>query len=588
MNIKKIIQRAEQKLMQNNLIEARELLIKALNINNSNVDVLNKLAFISFKLNAINDAKSFLEKLVLIAHNPEAEKNLLMIYLKSKEWENAKKLIEKIQIKDPKNYLLNKNYAYVMGKLEYFDSANILYKELISKNAGDTDLYINYGYLLNLQKKYNEAIKIYQQGLNHEKDNYHLHYNIGVSYKNIRKFEESIVNFKKALSINNRDYQIWLTMAGSMLEILNVDEAVDALDHAAEINSNNPELFFQRAILKQTQGHYDESIELLKKALYLDKNHIMANQQLGLMYLKMGKYIEGANHKRYRILDNSRCVLDFNVNEIEKNKDVLVVWEEGVGDTLVYIRALSGLSEIAKSITVVVQDKLYQYIKNNYPEYTILKDSDIKNIRNDEKYNSYIKINFASLLRFVEAPEKLSYIEKKHVSNRDKIDLYRNEKFKIKKEKRIVGLSWKSITDEILHEHKSYTLSMLTGVFENRENYLVNLQYGEINKELKSVKQKFNREIYIDTDLNYYDDFVGLSNLIASCDVVITCSNVTAHLAGALHIETYLLLSKESGVIWYWYPDDTKSRWYPTVNIIRQEEQGNWSKVYEKINEILG
>ena len=32
MNIKKILQRAEQKLMQNNLIEARELLIKALNV----------------------------------------------------------------------------------------------------------------------------------------------------------------------------------------------------------------------------------------------------------------------------------------------------------------------------------------------------------------------------------------------------------------------------------------------------------------------------------------------------------------------------------------------------------------------------
>jgi len=45
MNIKKIIQRAEKKLMQNNLIEARELLIKALKVNNSNIDLLNKLFF---------------------------------------------------------------------------------------------------------------------------------------------------------------------------------------------------------------------------------------------------------------------------------------------------------------------------------------------------------------------------------------------------------------------------------------------------------------------------------------------------------------------------------------------------------------
>ena len=588
MNIKKIIQRAEQKMMQNNLIEARELLIKALKVNNSNIDLLNKLAFISFKLNAINDAKTYLEKLVLIAHNPEAEKNLLMIYLQSREWENAKKLIEKTQIKDPKNYLLKKNYAYVLGKLEHFDNANMLYKELIEENAGDVNLYINFGYLLNLQEKYKEAIKNYQQGLNLEKDNYHLHYNIGVTYKNIRKFEESIVHFKKALSINSMDYQIWLTMAGSMLEMLNVDGAVDALDRAAEINSSNPELFYQRAILKQIQGRYDESIEVLKQALHLDKNHIMANKQLGLMYLKMGKYSEGANHYRYRVTDNSRVIIDFDVNNIEKNKDILVAWEEGVGDTLVYIRLLRGLSEIAGSISVVVQDKLYQYIKNNYPEYAILKDSDIKNIRNDEKYINHTKLNFASILRFIEDPEKLSYSEKQHVSNPDEIDLYRNVKFKRKKEKRIVGLSWKSVNKEILHEHKSYNLSMLTGVFENKENYLVNLQYGEIDNELKTVEQKFNREIYIDTDLDYYGDFVGLANIIASCDVVVTCSNVTAHLAGALHIETYLLLPKESGVIWYWYPDEENSRWYPTVKIIRQQQQGEWSKVYERINKILG
>jgi len=588
MNIKKIIQRAEKKLMQNNLIEARELLIKALKVNNSNIDLLNKLAFISFKLNAINDAKTYLEKLVLIAHNPEAEKNLLMIYFQSREWEKAKKLIEKTQIKDPKNYLLKKNYAYVLGKLEHFDNANMLYKELIEENAGDVNLYINFGYLLNLQEKYKEAIKNYQQGLNLEKDNYHLHYNIGVTYKNIRKFEESIVHFKKALSINSMDYQIWLTMAGSMLEMLNVDGAVDALDRAAEINSSNPELFYQRAILKQTQGRYDESLELLKQALLLDKNHIMANKQLGLMYLKMGKYSEGANHNRYRVTDNSRIIIDYDVNNIEKNKDILVAWEEGVGDTLVYIRLLRGLSEIASSISVVVQDKLYQYIKNNYPEYAILKDSDIKNIRNDEKYINHTKLNFASILRFIEYPEKLSFSEKKHVSNPDEIDLYRNVKFKRKNEKKIVGLSWKSVNKEIIHEHKSYNLSMLTKVFENKENYLVNLQYGEIDNELKTVEQKFNREIYIDTDLDYYGDFVGLANIIASCDVVVTCSNVTAHLAGALHIETYLLLPKESGVIWYWYPDEEKSRWYPTVKIIRQQQQGEWSKVYERINKILG
>ena len=55
-----------------------------------------------------------------------------------------------------------------------------------------------------------------------------------------------------------------------------------------------------------------------------------------------------------------------------------------------------------------------------------------------------------------------------------------------------------------------------------------------------------------------------------------TTSNVTAHIAGGLGKDTYLLVPFLAGRIWYWHEQDDKSIWYPSVRIFRQNKDGSW------------
>ena len=66
----------------------------------------------------------------------------------------------------------------------------------------------------------------------------------------------------------------------------------------------------------------------------------------------------------------------------------------------------------------------------------------------------------------------------------------------------------------------------------------------------------------------------GLASLIQSCDFVITTSNVTAHIAGALGKKTFVLVNPS--MLWYWHDED-QSSWYPSVNIFQKKEYKNWS-----------
>jgi ADP-heptose:LPS heptosyltransferase len=88
-------------------------------------------------------------------------------------------------------------------------------------------------------------------------------------------------------------------------------------------------------------------------------------------------------------------------------------------------------------------------------------------------------------------------------------------------------------------------------------------------------------------EIDNFNDIDGLASLIDACDFVVTTSNVTAHLAGGLGKETYLMVPFAHGRIWYWHEGDTQSIWYPSINIHRQPSHDNWSMPINDIANIL-
>jgi ADP-heptose:LPS heptosyltransferase len=78
-----------------------------------------------------------------------------------------------------------------------------------------------------------------------------------------------------------------------------------------------------------------------------------------------------------------------------------------------------------------------------------------------------------------------------------------------------------------------------------------------------------------------FSELVGLADVIEACDVVLTTSNSTAHLAGALDKDTIIMLPFGRGRIWYWINEkEGHSLWYPSVQIAAQSAPAqDWSGV---------
>jgi hypothetical protein len=73
---------------------------------------------------------------------------------------------------------------------------------------------------------------------------------------------------------------------------------------------------------------------------------------------------------------------------------------------------------------------------------------------------------------------------------------------------------------------------------------------------------------------------------VAAMDRVVTISNTTAHMAGALGVPTLLMLGPVP--IWYWLATRDDSPWYPSLRLIRQEQRrGDWQDVVEQVRNEL-
>ena len=74
----------------------------------------------------------------------------------------------------------------------------------------------------------------------------------------------------------------------------------------------------------------------------------------------------------------------------------------------------------------------------------------------------------------------------------------------------------------------------------------------------------------------------GLAALIELCDLVVSTSNVTIHIAGALGKDTWVLLPYVAN--FWWLIERTDSLWYPTVRLYRQKTLQDWDQSSFRIN----
>ena len=151
--------------------------------------------------------------------------------------------------------------------------------------------------------------------------------------------------------------------------------------------------------------------------------------------------------------------------------------------------------------------------------------------------------------------------------------------------KTVIGISWKSF-NSLNQTRKSVKLHDMERIFSGLDVVLVNLQYGDVDNEIRKFKEETGIEVVQCASVDNREDLDGLAALIEVCDLVLSTSNVTIHVAGALAKETWVLLPYVVVNFW-WLTKRPRSIWYPSLTLYRQPTLDDWDSVYESVRKNL-
>ena len=305
---------------------------------------------------------------------------------------------------------------------------------------------------------------------------------------------------------------------------------------------------------------------------------------LAYCYLSLGLFEEGWEKHEYRWKVDPLNKVKWPIEgrdlwEGQHDRDVMLWREQGIGDELIFLGLVPEARDLSKSVSVYIDKRLIPLCERSMPDVRFLADPEQIG---EQEFDYHLPMG--SLPRLFRSSEEEF---KKTVKGYLKADADRVEALRQELDvgdRKIIGISWKSIKS-LNHLKKSLTLMEFGKIFQDLDVVLLNLQYGEVDEEIKAFEKDTGIEIIQCSSVDNREDLDGLAALIELCDLVVSTSNVTIHLAGALGKETWVLLPYVAN--FWWLLERTDSVWYPSLTLYRQKTLKDWDSVALELKEDL-
>jgi hypothetical protein len=148
-----------------------------------------------------------------------------------------------------------------------------------------------------------------------------------------------------------------------------------------------------------------------------------------------------------------------------------------------------------------------------------------------------------------------------------------------------LGIAWAS-KNAALAKHKSAPILDWAALLK-RDALFVNLQYGDTAQDIAAARDAFQCDIHCDPDIDQLKDMHAFAAQLAAMDHIVSVSNTSVHLAGALGAPCTLLAPPAQGLLWYWGAAGDATPWYASIRIVRRAPGHTWGEQIAAAAEIL-
>ena len=491
------------------------------------------------------------------------------------------------------------------------------FEKVTQLNPQFPDGFNNLGVTFRQLNRQDDAIAAFERALYLRPDFAEAHKNIGNVFKDQGNYEKSAEAYKNSLKFNDRDPNGFHSLAIMLQKQGKRDEAADAYQKALKLNPGSPNYSNNLGVVLQEQGKLDKAVDAYSRALSLKPDYADAHNNLGVALKELGN-LEAAMEAYHKAVSFQSDYADARDNmgrlhwlrqdfirafelmewrwkkkqgligvKLSSNKPIwsgsdknkVFVWkEQGIGDEIMFASVFSDAHRKSKKLIVECDKRLLALYRRSFPKS--IKFIDDRKTINEKDYDAQIAIGslpltFRRELRdFSDASSGWLKADARKVKGlRKKLEAKPNEK--------VIGITWFTNASDPRSKRRNIPVDLFSKYLTQIPAKYVNLQYGETVEDLSKMRSKFALDVSQVDSLDLFNDLDGLAALISACDIVISIDNATVHLAGALGVDTRVLLPFAPDDRWGINQKD--SYWYDSLTLYRQETQGDWQKPFETL-----
>lgn len=353
-----------------------------------------------------------------------------------------------------------------------------------------------------------------------------------------------------------------------------LDEARRACDRVLDTVPGHMGARLNRSNVCLAEGDVDGALAdlLAAEKSAPESPHVLYN--LALLRLRRGQWQDGWRDHEDRV-DAARikAAQDAPVwrGEDMAGRHLLVVAEQGLGDSLQFIRFLPHLSDLNARITFQLHPPLHGLMSGYSDQMTLCGhdgptdpvDAHIPLMSLPHWFGLHRDEDIAVDAPYLHVPEDAIAAWRQRVAGGTGLK---------------IGINWRGNPDVSNDAMRSLPFDALAPLEGLSGVSLFGLHKGADDGRLAGHPTITD----LGPDLN---SFVDTAAAMKNLDLVITSDTSTAHLAGAIGVPTWVMLSRFCD--WRWMDERDDCPWYPTVRLFRQKTLNNWRDVMDDMIQAL-